>query len=364
MFVVTNREIKNPKRYTGLDIFGPRPNPKGPNELRIIEITKQGDDYLTEPVPDRLKIDEARALKRSFRLDIDERQVRHGSLRLACEIMRQAAQQQRHVLVYVHGYNNDMSDVVKTVEEIEALYKVIVLPFSWPADGGGVVSGTTAYLNDKQDARASMDALNRFLEKLQFFHSKLVQARKDELWEKASGAFPTNHTAAQQRFAELLDADCKVSLNMLCHSMGNYVLKYALRPTQAASKQLIFDNISLVAADDNNEAHAAWVEQLQVRNRLYITINENDFALEWSRRKPGDEQKARLGRYLKQLTARNARYIDVTGAEAVNNAHNYFTGKPVQRNAALKTLFSQALEGGRAEEGLDYAVDINAYRLR
>lgn len=48
--------------------------------------------------------------------------MRHGSLRVACEVMRQASQTQRHVLVYVHGYNNDMSDVVKTVEEIEALY--------------------------------------------------------------------------------------------------------------------------------------------------------------------------------------------------------------------------------------------------
>jgi len=363
MFVVTNREIKNPKRHRGLDIFGSRPNPRGPNELRIIEITKQGGDYLTEPVPDKLRLSEARQLKRDFRLDIDERQVRHGSLRLACQIMWQASRQQRQVLVYVHGYNNDMGDVVKTVEDIEALYKVIVLPFSWPANGGGAVTGTTAYLNDKQDARASMDALNRFLDKLHFYHLKLVEARKDELWEKASGAFPTNHTAAQQRFAKLLDAGCKVTLNMLCHSMGNYVLKYALRPTKAASKQLIFDNISLVSADANNEAHAAWVEQLQARNRLYITINENDFALEWARRKPGDEQKHRLGRYLKQLTARNARYIDLTDAEGVNNAHDYFSGEPVQRNAALKTLFSRALQGGRAEEGLHYASDINAYRL-
>jgi len=363
MFVVTNREIKNSKRNKGLEIFGSRPNPKGPNELRIIEVTKQGGDYVTEPVPDELKLTEARELKRRFRLDIDEREVRHGSLRVACQVMRQAAREQRHVLVYVHGYNNDMTDVVKTVEEIEALYGVIVLPFSWPANGGGAVSGTVAYLNDKQDARASMDALNRFLDKLHFFHLKLVAARKDELWEQAAGEFPTNPSGAQERFAALLHDDCKVNLNLMCHSMGNYVLKYALRPSKAASKQLIFDNISLVAADANNEAHAPWVEQLQARNRLYIMINENDFALEWSRRKPGDEQRSRLGHYLKNLNARNARYIDLTDADAVDNAHNYFSGKPVQRNASLKALFSQALEGGRADDGLRYAVDINAYRL-
>jgi esterase/lipase superfamily enzyme len=364
MFVVTNREIRNPKRYRGLDLFGPSPNPKGPNELRIVEVTKQGGDYVTDPVPDQLTLKEARMLKRTFRLDIDERQIRHGSLRVACQLMRQATQQQRHILVYVHGYNNDMTDVVKTVEDIEQLYGVIVLPFSWPANGGGVVSGTAAYLNDKQDARASMDALNRFLDKLHFFHLKLVEARKDELWQQADGEFPDNPSGAQERFAELLHDDCKVNMSMLCHSMGNYLLKYALRPTKAASKQLIFDNISLVAADANNAAHQTWAEQLQVRNRLYVMINENDFALEWSRRKPGDEQGPRLGHYLKNLTARNVRYIDVTQAKAVDNAHNYFTGKPVQRNAALKALFSLALEGGRADDGLPYAADVNAYRVK
>ncbi|MCF7977976.1 MAG: alpha/beta hydrolase [Chromatiaceae bacterium] len=363
MFVVTNRELKNPKRYPGLDLFGSRPNPKGPNELRIVEITKQGDGYLAEPVPDELTLREARMLKRTFRLDINERQVRHGSLRVACQLMQQATQQQRHLLVYVHGYNNDMSDVVKTAEDIEQLYGVIVLPFSWPANGGGLVSGTTAYLNDKQDARASMDALNRFLDKLHFFHLKLTEARKNDLWTQADGEHRENPSAAQERFAELLHDDCKVNLSMLCHSMGNYLLKYALRPTQAASKQLIFDNISLVAADANNAEHQPWVEQLQTRNRLFIMINENDFALQWSRRKPGDEQGPRLGHHLKNLTARNARYIDVTQAAAVDNAHNYFTGKPVQRNAALKTLFSLALEGGRADHGLAYAADINCYRL-
>jgi esterase/lipase superfamily enzyme len=366
MYVVTNREIRSPRRYQGLDIFGSEPNPKGPNELRIVEVTPDGaGGYIAEPVPDELTLREARALRRAYRMDIDERIYRYGSLRVACSLMEQARTERRHVLVYVHGYNNDMHDVVRTCEALEALYGVIVLPFSWPANGGGVVAGTAAYLNDKQDARASMDALNRFLGKLQFFHEKLTEARKDELWAQAAVEHPDNPSAAQQRFAELLDADCQITLNMLLHSMGCYLLKYALRPSSAASRELIFDNITLAAADANNAAHEVWVEELRVRNRLYITINENDFALEWSRRKPGDEQLARLGDYLLNLIATNARYLDVTRADAVGNAHNYFTGEPVQRNQGLKGMFFRALTGGRAEDrDMTFESDVNAYRLR
>jgi hypothetical protein len=145
--------------------------------------------------------------------------------------------------------------------------------------------------------------------------------------------------------------------------MGNYVLKYALRPSSSDAAKLIFDNISLVAADTNNEAHEVWAERLQVRNRLFVFINENDFALDWSRRKPGDEQGVRLGHYLRNLVARNVRYIDVTHADGVGNAHGYFVGRPVTQNATLKAVFTDAFEGGRAEERLDYAADLNAYRL-
>jgi hypothetical protein len=85
--------------------------------------------------------------------------------------------------------------------------------------------------------------------------------------------------------------------------------------------------------------------------------------LAWSRRKPGGEQLERLGAHLKNLVARNARYIDVTGAQGVGNAHSYFAGGPVDRNAALKTFFAAAFEGGRGEDALRYAADVNAYRV-
>lgn len=363
MYVVTNRRI-NP-RQTGLAIFGDTPNPAGPNELRLVKVEKQGSHYETELLADRLPQAEVKSLKRRHALDIDERAPWYASLAVACELMEQAARRKRHLLIYVHGYNNDMRDVVGTVEMLEARYAVIVVPFSWPANGGGPVSGTAAYLSDKQDARVSMDALNRFLDKVHFYHEALTEARRRAFREQAVAEDQgrDNREAIQSRYSELLETDCRISLNLMCHSMGNYVLKYALQPSAAAASRLIFDNVALVAADTNNAGHARWVERIQVRNRLYILINENDFALAWSRRKPGETQQARLGHVLQNLIAINARYIDITRAEGVGNAHGYFVGAPVERNPRLATFFETTFEGGRAEETLAYAADINAYRL-
>jgi esterase/lipase superfamily enzyme len=254
MFVVTNRKVNT--RKEGLDLFGDTPNTVGPNELRLVKVTKQGSHYTTELLADRLTQAEVRELKRRHALDIDERADWFASLRVACDLMEQAAREKRHLLVYVHGYNNDMKDVLGTAETLEALYNVIVLPFSWPANGGGAVRGTAAYLDDKQDARVSMDALNRFFEKVQLYHEKLTEARRDAFWQQAMAedGGRGNREAVQARFTQLLAEDCKVTLNLMCHSMGNYVLKYALQPSAAAAARLIFDNVSLVAADANNAA--------------------------------------------------------------------------------------------------------------
>lgn len=362
MYVVTNRTLDPNKK--GLAIFGQTPNERGPNELRLVGVTRPGGKYQTELLADELSAAQVEALNAQHGLALDPSAKHYASLRVACELMDQARKDKRHVLIYVHGYNNDLSDILATAEAIEALYPVIVVPFSWPANGGGPVTGTLAYLDDKQDARVSMDALNRFFGKIRDYHEQLTHARRAQLWGRATSEHQTNPGAARERYAELLADDCEVTVNLMCHSMGNYVMKYALGPSAAAARDLVFDNVSLVAADTNNPGHEQWVERIQVRNRLYITINEDDHALGWSRRKPGEAQRERLGHYLKNLIARNARYVDVTGAPWVRNDHGYFKGKPAEKNAALRAFFTAAFTGGRAEAELRYLPDINAYRLK
>ena len=362
MYIVTNRKLDESAK--GLEIFGSVPSEKGPNELRLVKASLSGTKYQTEILDEQLTEQEVIELKQQYSLDINPADTWYVSLKVACEIMAEAQKQKKHVLFFVHGYNNDVQDIVKTALALEELYNVIVVPFTWPANGGGAVTGTGSYLSDKQDARASADALNRLVHKIHVYHGLLTETRSRQLWDKAIKKYPSNHEATRQYYVDLQNRDCKVSINLMFHSMGNYLLKYALIPSDSAAAQLVFDNVSLVAADANNEEHERWVQRLQVRHRVYIVINENDFALKWSRRKPGEEQLARLGHYLKNLIANNAYYLDVTNAAKVKNDHSYFQGSPVLKNPALKKLFHDLFEGGTAEATLEYRADINAYVLK
>ncbi len=362
MIVITNRKLDEAE--TGLDVFGKVPNQAGPNELRLVEVTAAGRGFRVKTVEDRLGKETVRKLIKKHNLEIDPDQDWFGSLEVACSIFEKARREKKHILFFVHGYNNDMKDVMNRCADFEKAYNVIVVAFSWPANGGGV-EGVPAYLSDKRDARASADALDRTIKKIGYFHKLLTEGLIKRLKVMAEKSVPEdNPMAVQIKYAELIEKECSSRLVLLCHSMGNYVLKYALKPGNSDSKCLVFDTIALVAADANNRDHQDWVETLHVKNRLYIVINENDGALMWSRRKPGDEQLARLGHYLKNLVARNATYLNVTDASWVKDEHSYFLGEPIQKNSALKAMFRDIFEGRVAEAHMRFRPEGNFYELK
>lgn len=361
MFLITNRELD--KKGKGLRVFGKKPNAEGPNELRLVEVNRVPRSWQVKEVPDKLTLKAVKTLNSKYKLGLDLSKQWHGSLKIACEIFEQARTQQKSILFFTHGYNNDVEDVLKAAIEIEKLYDVIVIPFTWPANGGGAISGTASYLSDKADARVSAGAMNRAIGKIQQFHLMLTAARKLQLRKRASEKHEHNSQEADVYFSQLMEKDCAVTLNLLCHSMGNYVFKNTFKNSGNATSKLVFDNVCLVAADANNKNHARWVEKIDVRNRVNIVINEKDSALKASRMKPGDEQLARLGHYTKKLNSDNAHYIDITGADHVGSEHTYFKGDAVKKNAALKQMFHEMFNGRSVEGMLDYRADKNSYRL-
>lgn len=359
MYIITNRRID--KNKSGLKIFGDKPNANGAQELTMVKVTKSGSAWGAKPVIDKLSSTVVKELKKKYRLDIDVQMPWHGSLKVACELFEEAVASGKSILFFVHGYNNDVKDVVKAAEAIESLYDVIVVPFTWPANGGNIITGTASYLSDKADARMSTSAMNRMIGKLNFYHDLLTKARLAKLRQSTFDKHPNNVIAAKELFTKLQAKDCKTKINLLCHSMGNYVLKHTLMTGDSLTKNLVFDNVCLVAADTNNKNHKNWVGKLDVRNRCYIVINENDSALSASRIKPGDEQLARLGHYTRKLNADNAYYIDVTNAKGVDTEHTYFKGGAVKGNAELKAIFAGMFGGKSVEQYLDYRADKNLY---
>ncbi|MCG8493061.1 MAG: alpha/beta hydrolase [Sneathiellales bacterium] len=358
MYVITNREILKEK---GLRAFGSRPNTDGPNELRLLDVKKNARSWSVTEVNDKLAPAEVEALNTEYKLNLDPDEDWFGSLEVACKVMDQARKQKKSILLFVHGYNNDIEDVLAAAHEIQGLHDVIVVPFTWPANGGGAISGTLSYKSDKRDARVSTGAFDRVLGKIYALHNLLIAARQKELKSQAFKKHENNHEKANRLFSELVRKDCAVTLNLLCHSMGNYLLKYTLKPSETNATNLIFDNINLVAADANNEDHRDWVGKMDVRNRLNIVINENDSALGVSRLKPGDEQKARLGHYTRNLNSVNATYIDVTKSDHIGDEHTYFKGDVALKNKELRELFTQIFNGKSVEGELTYKASNNSY---
>jgi len=362
MYLITNRALNTKDKKKGLDVFAKTPNPEGPNELRLMQITRKNNTWVSKEIKDKLTHAAVKALKKKHGLDIDISKPWYGSLQVACELFTQAREQKKSILFFIHGYNNDVEDVMKAAYEIDRLYGVIVVPFTWPANGGGKISGTASYLSDKADARASSGALNRAVGKIQQLHLMLTAARKTQLFDRAQKKHPNNGQDAQSHFVKLVEKDCPVTLNLLCHSMGNYVFKNTLKTGDNATSKLVFDNICLVAADANNKNHAQWVGKLDVRKRINIVINENDSALKVSRIKPGDEQLARLGHYTRKLNSPNAHYIDITDAEHVGSEHTYFKGDAIA-NESLKFIFKEMFNGRPVEQHLEFQSDNKSYKL-
>ncbi len=367
MLVVTNRRYI--EEETGLKRLGKEPSDKGPNELRVVRITGDGGkngDYkvtlLANEIKSQARIE--KLLKDHGLSDVKIKAPQPGTFEAACEIFGKARRDGKNILFFVHGYNNDMEDVLKSVKNLEELYDAYVLPFSWPANGGGLTEGTLKYRDDKADARVSMGALNRVIEKIGEYHELMIQDTIKAAKKAADRKHPDGGMGWEEVYTGFISKKCTVKLSLLCHSMGNYLLKYALKPGSSQAAKLVFDNVALVAADTNNEKHAEWVERLQVRNRVYVVINEHDKALAASRVKFGGEQKARLGHYIGKLNADNARYIDVTHVKSVGIDHSYFVGDPVRKDPALKALFNLMFTGRQVERALLHNQDTNTFSFK
>ncbi|NQX97689.1 MAG: alpha/beta hydrolase [Flavobacteriales bacterium] len=327
MIIITNRNIQLNKKPE--ERYGKHFNNKNPDELTLAKAIKVNGKWQVDIIDDDF--------------DGDNSLEQFASEKIFKELQLKMKKEQKNCLFFVHGFNNDFSDVLERGYQLEQNYNVEVVAFSWPANGRdgkgkflGTATGTASYLSDKREASKSYSALDRSLEKLGNYFRKY----------------------SEESMA------CDQHLSLFLHSMGNYLLEhYTL--TGGYDKTCIFDNIIMAGADVNNEGHQDWVDKLKFRKRLYITINENDKALLSSRLKLGEEQKPRLGHWVKNLSAYNPWYIDFSDAKHVNdNSHSYFEGEPVSKNENIKHVFNKMFNGEKVECDLEKHRDMNSYVVK
>ncbi len=370
MFIVTNREVD--ESQTEVDkAFKSHPNILGPNELRFAEAVRVGRRWQVRILPDRVTPAMAREVGLTLPdpADGDAAPPVYASSYVARRVLARVnpklmggSGKGRNLLFFVHGFNNDVEAVLNRAALLEQNYGVEVIPFTWPANGGGA-RGVVSYKSDKRDAMASTGALDRSIarlgEILQGIHEEHVRSVEAE----ATRRFPDDAEKWDRFFSAQAQKWCPFTINMMLHSMGNYVFKHVLKSSVYRGDQLVFDNVVLVAADTNNEDHAEWVDRIQCRGRIYITINERDSALSASRMKLGEQQKARLGHHPYRLDSRQAVYVDFTDQPQVTTSHAYFEDRPL-RNPQVRKFFEEAFNGDFAESRLNFDIGRNMYRFK
>lgn len=149
--------------------------------------------------------------------------------------------EQKHVTLFVHGYNNDWTDAAKRYDSIckklfEANDLGICVLFTWPSDGM-----PTNYLPDRSDARESAPNLASVLGDL---YDWLIK-------KQAEGA-------------ESPSKACRAKTSLIAHSMGNYVLQNAMQIAWTRKNQPLLTSmlsqLVMVAADVDNDLFASGEE--------------------------------------------------------------------------------------------------------
>jgi len=190
-----------------------------------------------------------------------------GSGAVYNEVKKKMAEQGRSTMIIIHGYATSFVQAVIGAAKTKAAFKdanLNVFVFTWPSDGQNFPP--TAYSNDRRDAVTSGPAFARGIMKLIEFLS--------------------------------VGEACGQKVHLLCHSMGNYVLRNALQAMidtwTGTQLPKIFENIFSFAADEDADAleDDKKLKRLpELTRHLHIYFNNHDHALNVSNRTKGNPDR-------------------------------------------------------------------------
>jgi esterase/lipase superfamily enzyme len=203
-------------------------------------------------------------------------------------------QTSNNVLLYFHGFNRDFQDSLCDIHKIKKRFKLVdesynsdVIVFSWASNGK---LNAVDYLLDQEDAKLSNLAVDYM-----FKYFENISKR----------------------------------INLLCHSMGNYVLSNGWQEYKNNNFKKIFKNIVLVEADEDNDCFEKSTKLKginEITDRVSVFYNDRDWVLDYSDHAilKNLPRLGKTGPIKKQGLPENIKLFDVTG-RVKENQHGYLT---------------------------------------
>ncbi len=175
------------------------------------------------------------------------------------------------VLIYIHGFNVSWNQALATSFALEQMLnsgktdqpetdesETIVFLFSWPSNGS-----VLDYFDDRDDALNSGKAIGRGFLRLRDFFSYL----KSEV------------SAGNEDY-------CNSDINLLCHSLGNYVLQNAMNiiieNNSGRKLPKLFKHIFMCAPDVEDtifEQDEGLERLVEITNYISLYFNEGDIGM-------------------------------------------------------------------------------------
>lgn len=223
-------------------------------------------------------------------------------------------------LLFVHGDSKTFEQSIMRGLDIQFLYNVRVVVFSWPSKDINL-NGIKNFKNSKRNAFKSSVHFKELIGFMESFRAK-------------NKYFPDKR------------------LSMLFHSLGNsLIMNIALCDTCKKFNSGIFDNIILNSAAINQFEHKLWVEKLDFQDRIYITSNRSDFNLKGVRIFTKDGKQ--LGEKIKGTLAENAEYMNFSKAVGfrtpTGTSHTFFIGEVPDLNKDIYNIYYQLFHGEKVD---------------
>lgn len=295
-------------------------------------------------------------------LSADPAEQRLGSLAVFEQIQQEMRQEGKDTVVFIHGFNVSFREALRQGAQLQRVLTAYnsldpseplnldVFVFSWPSDASLLFTdpryeNIIAYQNDRIDAAASGLAFGRgFLKLADFIHEL---NRRDRNTER-----------------------CLRRLHLVAHSMGNYVLRFALQEIKRQRVNRVprlFEQILMMAADEDDDAFDFDYKLLPLpylTRRTSVYFNRGDLALWASDTFKGNAPRLGTdGPFQPRSVPRSVYPIDCTDVvEAAGNPaeHSYFLENP-----RVIADMRWVLKNHNPDDilGRDFLVSTNRFRL-